>query len=99
MKIFVDNIIYDDRVKEWNVHIDTLRGWKAYIDNPISHVSSQGFKDFLSFGVDDPPKTLIVDVPFYNLEDSIDQIEKYIKSEIKKKTYRDVKSMRITVIE
>lgn len=48
MKIHVSNVIYKERTKEWQIDINTLRGYQQYKEDPATDKTIWTFGDFAS---------------------------------------------------
>lgn len=50
MKIYVSNIIYKERTREWQIDINTIKGYQQYTENPAVDKTIWTFGDFASMG-------------------------------------------------
>lgn len=94
MKILVTDIVYSEKTREWNISIDAIAGWKQYSEDKRTDKSLWSFGNFMEMNTDLPTE-FVIDVPFTDIALHIDEVERIVKSEIKRRTTREAASYKI----
>ncbi len=92
MKLLITNVAFNSKTKEFTFTRENLEQYESLKQIAKEENRILKLSDVASYGLTEIPDTFEIDVPYDSLIENINEVDTYVKEEIKKITTRDVKA-------